>query len=127
MKTYEGGCHCGAVRYEVELDLPVRAEDGSVAPGSVIECNCSHCYSKGLLLAFVPETKFTLLKGEKDLTEYRFNTEKIAHLSCKHCGVQSFGRGQRSDGTPTVSINVRCLDGVDEHDLVLTPYDGKDK
>jgi hypothetical protein len=124
MEKYFGGCHCGAVRYEVSVGLPFQGKE----PGedTVIECNCSHCHAKGLLLAFVPATQFTLLKGESDLTEYRFNNKKIAHLFCKHCGIQSFARGNKSDGTPVVSINVRCLEGVETKDLTITPFNGKD-
>ena len=114
-KKYTGGCHCGAVRYEVEADL-----------SSAIECNCSYCSQKGLVLTFVPGDAFRLLAGEKDLTDYRFHTKKIAHLFCRHCGVQSFGRGARDDGTPTVAINVRCLDDVDLTALKPRPFNGKD-
>ena len=74
----QGGCHCGAVRYTVTTDL-----------AQVIECNCSHCAKKGFLLTFVPQDRFTLASGEDSLTEYRFNTHKIAHLFCKVCGVQA--------------------------------------
>jgi hypothetical protein len=115
MQTYKGGCHCGAVRYEVEADL-----------SHVIECNCSHCSAKGLLLTFVPRTQFKLLSGEDKLTEYRFHHKTIAHMFCKICGVQSFAYGQKKDGTPTVAINVRALDGVDIKSLNLTPVNGKD-
>ena len=117
MKTYTGGCHCKSVRYEVELDLTQ----------PVIECNCSHCAVKGLLLSFTPKTKFSLLSGEDNLTEYRFNTEKIAHLFCATCGVESFGYGEMPDGTPTAAINVRTIDDVDLDTLTRQPYDGKSR
>jgi hypothetical protein len=109
---YLGGCHCGAVRYEVETDLE-----------KIISCNCSHCEKKGLLLNFVEKEKFKLLSGEDKLTEYQFNKRAIRHLFCKICGVQSFSEGVTF---PKVAINVRCLDGIDLSTLTITPYNGKD-
>ncbi|MEK7181858.1 MAG: GFA family protein, partial [Patescibacteria group bacterium] len=100
MTKYTGGCHCGAVKYEVETDL-----------SEVMDCNCSHCAKKGFLLAFVPADQFQLLSGEESLTEYRFNKKAIAHLFCSICGVQSFGRGSGPDGKEVVALNARCLDG----------------
>lgn len=114
MKTYTGGCHCKAVRYEVELEL-----------SGVISCNCSMCAKRGWLLAFAPASSFTLLSGEDNLTEYRFNKKQIQHLFCKTCGVASFGRGTDQEGNETISINVRCLDDVDLETLSVTPFDGK--
>ncbi|OGZ45249.1 MAG: aldehyde-activating protein [Candidatus Ryanbacteria bacterium RIFCSPHIGHO2_02_FULL_48_12] len=114
MKTYMGGCHCGAVRYKVETDLV-----------KVISCNCSHCAKKGMLLAFVPSEQFRLLSGEDNLTDYQFNKKIIHHLFCSTCGVQSFSRGAGKDGKEMVGINVRCLDDVDVESLMLTPFDGK--
>ena len=110
-----GGCHCGKVRYEVELDLSE----------SVLECNCSHCEAKGMLLSFVPAERFTLLKGEDALSDYRFNTGKIQHRFCKTCGVQCFGQGEKPDGTPTYAINVRTIDDIDLAALTRKPFDGK--
>jgi hypothetical protein len=80
---------------------------------------------KGFVLAFVPATNFKLLSGEDMLTEYRFNKKKIAHLFCKVCGVQSFGRGMDQKGNATVMLNVRCLDGVDLSTLHSGTFDGK--
>ncbi len=114
MTKYIGRCHCGAVTFEVEANL---------AP--VIQCNCSHCAIKSLLLTFVPESQFKLLSGEENLTEYRFNKNVIQHLFCKTCGVQPFGKGQDEKGNKTVAINVRCLEGVDVDKLTLTSFDGK--
>ena len=114
MQKYTGGCHCQAVQYEVEVDL-----------AQTMTCNCSHCEMKGFVLAFVPATNFTLISGEDMLTEYRFNTKKIAHLFCKVCGVQSFGRGTDQAGNPTVMINVRCLKDVNIATLHSGTFDGK--
>jgi hypothetical protein len=114
MQTYTGRCHCGQVRYEVKADL-----------SSVMECNCSHCSAKGLLLTFVPEGDFKLSSGADALTEYLFNKKVIRHQFCKHCGVEPFARGRGPDGKPTVALNVRCLEGVDVATLARKPFDGK--
>ncbi len=114
MSKYTGGCHCKAVQYEVTADL-----------AKTMTCNCSHCEAKGFILTFVPAGDFTLLSGEDSLTEYRFHTKKIAHLFCKVCGVQSFGRGTDQADSETVMINVRCLQGVDLSTLESGKFDGK--
>ncbi len=116
MKTYQGGCHCGRVRYEVKSDL-----------AKVVECNCSHCSRKGFLLAFVPAAEFTLQSGEGELTEYQFNKHVVHHLFCATCGIQSFSWGQKPDGTKTYSVNVRCLDGVAEGSYTVTQVDGRSR
>jgi hypothetical protein len=113
-KTIEGGCHCGAVRYRAEADL-----------GSTLECNCSHCQAKGFILTFTPADSFELLSGEDKLTEYRFNTHKIAHLFCSVCGTQPFARGAMPDGTPMASINVRSIDDIDLDALEPQKHDGR--
>jgi hypothetical protein len=113
-KTHVGGCHCGKVRYEVETGLE-----------KVISCNCSHCSKKGFLLTFVPAGRFRLLSGADDLAEYRFNKKAIAHLFCKTCGVQSFGRGSDQNGNEVIAVNVRCLDDVDIDALEIAKVDGK--
>lgn len=115
MKTYTGGCHCGAIRYEAEADNV----DG-------MSCNCSHCGKKGFLLKFVPADKFRITHGDEGaLTEYKFNKKHISHLFCPTCGVQSYGRGKGPDGTEMVALNVRCLDGVDPKEITITEFDGK--
>ena len=114
LQSYQGGCHCGAVRYKANADISV-----------VNECNCSHCEKKGFLLVFTPASDFELLSGGDKLTEYRFNKKQIEHLFCSVCGVQSFARGKGPDGAEVTAINVRCLDGVDIHALTRRPVDGR--
>jgi len=110
--TYHGGCQCGAVTFDVDIDLD-----------HTITCNCSRCKKMGFVLAFTPAGNFRLTAGENAQADYRFNTGKIAHLFCRTCGVQSFGRGEK-DGQALVAINVNCLDGVDARALASTPVDG---
>ena len=114
--THHGGCHCGAVRYKVEIDLSK----------PVTQCNCSICSRTGTLLSFVPASSFTLEKGEESLTDYQFNRKNIHHLFCRVCGVRSFARGKGPNG-PMVAINTRCLEDVNATTLPLQRFDGKSR
>lgn len=113
-ETYQGGCQCGAVRYQVSADL-----------GNTITCNCSRCQRMGFVLAFSPREDFHLQSGEEVLTEYFFNKKAIRHLFCSRCGVESFAYGTMPDGSPTVAINVNCLEGVDPRGLTSQHVDGR--
>ena len=114
VSKHRGSCHCGAVRYTVELD--------ATAPS--ISCNCSMCGRSGTLLQFVSPEQFTLENGETNLTDYQFNKHVVHHTFCKTCGIKPFARGQGPKG-PTIAINIRCLEDVDVASLPTTPYDGK--
>lgn len=114
MKTHHGSCHCGAVTFTVDTDLE-----------KVMDCNCSHCSRKGLLLTFVPAEQFQLISGKENLTEYLFNKKTIHHEFCKTCGVQCFGHAQGPDGKEMVAVNVRCLPDVDTTTLTIDHADGK--
>jgi hypothetical protein len=114
MQRLAGACHCGAVRYEAEADL-----------GQTIQCNCSHCETKGIILTFTPVENFRLLSGEARLTEYRFNKHKIAHRFCAICGAQPFAFATNPDGTPMAAINLRCVEGIDLAALTPQKFDGR--
>lgn len=111
---HHGGCHCQKVRYTV-----------NIAADTAMGCNCSMCSKKGSLLSFVAPEAFTLESGEDNLTDYQFNRHTIHHLFCKTCGVTSFARGTRRDGSPMIAINVRCLDGFDLDAVTVKMVDGK--
>lgn len=114
-QTQHGGCHCGAVRYTVELD-----------PGATaITCNCSICSKSGMYLQFVSPDKFTLERGEDNLSDYQFNKKVIHHLFCKTCGIRPFARGVGPQG-PSVAVNVRTLDDIDTFNIPTQQYPGKD-
>jgi hypothetical protein len=112
MRTYDGGCHCGRVRFRVTADLD-----------SVTECNCSMCAKKGFLHLIVPPERFELLSGEGDLSTYEFNTRIAKHRFCRVCGIHSF-YVPRSD-PDKIDVNVRCLEGVDPSTLRIGRFDGQ--
>lgn len=112
--TYTGGCHCGAVRFEVTTKLD-----------TVLACNCSICQKRGALWTYVGPDAFKLLSGEDAMSDYQFNKRIIHHLFCATCGISSFARGRGADGQEAVGINVRCLDGIDLDSLKLTQFDGR--
>ena len=115
VQFYRGSCQCGAVQYEVDVDL-----------ASSVTCNCSRCQRLGSVLAFTTEDKFKLLQGEDHLTEFLFNKGVIHHLFCKVCGIESFARGTPpGSGKLFVAINANCLDGVEPRQLYSRHFDGK--
>ena len=54
-----------------------------------------------------------------------FNKHVIQHRFCTACGVESYAEGAMPDGTPTVGINLRCLEDVDVDKLSPRPWDGR--
>lgn len=116
VQRYRGSCHCGAVRFEVDLDL----EAGTS------RCNCTICTKASLWSAVVKPAAFRLLSGEESLTDYQ-REAKIGHfLFCKVCGVRPFGRGDAPwlDGA-YVSVQVTCLDDADLSDVPINRFDGR--
>jgi hypothetical protein len=112
MKTMQGGCHCGRVRFKVTASLD-----------RVTYCNCSICSKKGFLHLIVPAERFELLSGKDDLTTYTFNTGVAKHSFCKTCGIHPFYT-PRSD-PDKIDVNARCLDDVDIDTLTIRTFDGK--
>lgn len=112
--TYQGSCHCGAVRFEVSMPAPEKA----------YACNCSICGRAGWLLAFADPAGFRLLAGEQALTDYQFGKKLIHHTFCRTCGVRPFSRGSDGKGQESVAVNLRCLQGLDATALPVETFDG---
>ena len=113
LTTHTGGCHCGAVRFEV--DAPAALE--------VDLCNCSICAMTAYLHLIVPKSRFRLLQGEEALTTYRFNTGVAQHHFCSKCGIKSFYVPRSNpDG---ISVNARCLDPSTIRSIEIRDFDGR--
>jgi hypothetical protein len=109
----KGGCHCGAVRFEV------------LAPDEVelVACNCSICSMTGYQHLIVTKAQFKLLSGKTKLTNYTFETGQAKHLFCSVCGVKSFYVPRsHPDG---YSVNFRCLNAEEFPSVLTTEFDGR--
>jgi hypothetical protein len=113
---YQGSCHCGRTRFEVQGEI-----------GVVLECNCSHCGRKGTLWWFVPRQAMTLQTADSELSTYLFNKHVIQHRFCPTCGCEPFGLGTDPSGNPTAAINARCLEDIEIGKLKRMAYDGRSK
>jgi len=112
--TYQGSCHCGAVRIEVTMPPPEKA----------MACNCSICSRSGWLLAFVPGDAVRVVSGQDAVTDYQFGKKHLHHLFCKTCGVRTYSTGADKNGKPTYAVNLRCLEGIDALKLPVQVFDG---
>ena len=112
LESYEGGCHCGRVRFRARGDLQ-----------DAIVCNCSICTMKGFVHMIVPQGQFDLLRGGDALTTYQFNTNVAKHTFCRHCGIHSFYTPRSHPDQ--ISVNLRCLEGVELDQLRPGLFDGQ--
>lgn len=113
MQTLQGGCHCGRVRYTVQTNPDIAAD----------QCNCSICRMGGFLHLLVAKSDFRLLKGEQELSLYQFNTGIAKHYFCRNCGIKSFYVPRSHPHG--VSVNVNCLDREGVKSITITPFDGE--
>ena len=111
LKTYRGSCHCGAVRFEADLDLAQ----------PTFRCNCSICRRTRFWPAVAREEGFRLLAGGEQLTRYLFHSRRNEHYFCRVCGVRPFGIGTETPIGRMVGVNIGCLEGVSEEELARLP------
>lgn len=116
LSKHPGSCHCGRVRFEVELDLTQGAS----------RCNCSICMKLGVTGAIVKPDAFKLLSSKEATAEYVWGGRVSQRHYCKECGVHCFAYGHLDVlGGDYVSVNVNCLDDVDVAELQIGYWDGR--
>lgn len=108
-----GSCHCGNIAFNAEGEFD-----------TAMECNCSFCWRKGVLLAFVPRSQFQLATSRENLSSYQFNKHVITHYFCVNCGIAPFSEATMPNGTEMAAINLRCVPEIDIATLTVTQYDG---
>lgn len=103
-QTYTGSCHCGEVRFEVDLDP---ATDSG-------KCNCSICRKTRNWSATVKPDAFRLLSEPSATTDY-FRNGMVHWPFCKTCGVRPYGHGDIPEaGGAFYAVQLACLDIADE-------------
>ena len=109
LTTYEGSCHCGAVRFAADLNL----DEGSY------RCNCSICRRDRFWPAVAAENRFRLVYGAEMLK--RYVPDKRQYFFCETCGVRMFEIAIDSTNTKTYSVNIGCVEGISEETLSKIP------
>jgi hypothetical protein len=116
-KTWTGSCACGAVRYEVDVDL-------SHGTG---RCNCTWCAKTRSWGTRVKPDKFRLLDGQDAIVDYSKH-EALHHPFCGRCGVRTHYWGHIPEvGGDFVTVLVSTLD-AEPADLLEGPiryFDGR--
>lgn len=118
LKTYRGSCHCGAVRFEADIDLSQ----------PTYRCNCSICSRNRFWAAVVKPMAFRLLEGRSAVQQYLFNSMQNEHYFCKTCGVRAYGLGNSPESGEVVGVNIGCLEDATPEELAAAPItycDGK--
>jgi len=114
MIKHQGGCHCGAVKFNVMAPSQLKITD----------CNCSICEKTGFLHLIVPADRFEIVSGNENLTTYSFNTKTAKHFFCKTCGIKSFYVPRsHPDG---YSVNARCLEPETIESMQIEKANGKE-
>ncbi|WP_026606261.1 GFA family protein [Methylocapsa acidiphila] len=110
VKECDGKCHCGAVRFHVQLT------DGF---HTARRCNCSYCRMRGAIAVSAKLDGFSLLAGCDALSTYQFNTMSARHYFCSNCGI--YTHHQRRSNPQEYGVNVACLSGISPFDFNEVP------
>ncbi|EMJ87311.1 S-(hydroxymethyl)glutathione synthase [Leptospira kirschneri str. JB] len=112
LKKYNGSCHCGKIRYELDLDLSKGTS----------KCNCSYCSKVRNWSSMVKPDAFRLITGENELGSYQFGTKSATHQFCKNCGVRILTKGHLEElGGAFISVSLATLDNVNLEELITSP------
>jgi len=116
-KRFTGSCHCGAVRYEANLDLS----------NGTIRCNCSICTKARAWFAFVGENDLRLLAGDDNMAAYRWTPSGrpgpfLTYRFCKTCGIRIYATGDAEFmGGRFYALAVATLDDATTDELAGAP------
>ncbi|EGG19197.1 glutathione-dependent formaldehyde-activating [Cavenderia fasciculata] len=119
-QAYHGSCHCGALKYSVEIDFLTNKS---------VRCNCSFCTKIRIWEVLVKPEFFKLLEGQDSYTTYKFGEKAHSHYHCKHCGIRCHGFSIIPDmGGDFIAISINTLDDLTDEQmssLIVQPLDGR--
>ncbi len=114
-RGFRGGCHCGGLRFEVDLDF---------AAGTV-KCNCTYCAKSRFWLAQTEPDNF---RASGEAADYRGRNPVAHHFFCPRCGVHVYDRVDAPNmlGRAYVNVSVACIEDVDIDELIAAPLSYSD-
>src|SRR3954470_4557604 len=116
LKKYNGSCHCGAVRFEADIDL---------AEGTN-RCNCSLCTKSRSWFVLLPAERVRSISGADLQTQYQWTPPgkpgSFLHFQfCRICGVRTYGYADPEQGGNFAFVSVASLDDVGAEELAAAP------
>lgn len=109
LKAYHGSCHCGAIRYQADLDL-------SSGTG---RCNCTYCIKARAWGIHVKPDAFRFAGSSEEGVAYQKNLQAPIKYHCAKCGVHTHARGDAPYmGGPFVTVFVATLDDASPTELL---------
>ncbi len=102
LRSYEGGCHCGAIEFTYESRLTPRR-------WSVRACQCGFCRGHGARTTSDPHgvVRFRYIHPDR-LRRYRFALRTADFLVCRECGVY-VGAVMMAGGGAVAVVNLNAL------------------
>ncbi len=100
MTLHKASCHCGAVRFTVDIDGPIEG---------AMRCTCSFCRRRAAPNISVPLDRLTITQGADNLTLYTWGTGTAQHYFCRTCGI--YTHHQRRSDPNEYGVNLGCIDG----------------
>jgi hypothetical protein len=115
IRTYDGRCHCGAVRFRFRSEEITRG----------IRCNCSICIRRGAVMseAYSGPQDIELLEGKEGLAVYLWGDRMVNHYFCRTCGIHPFHDAVQKPGW--LRFNLGCVEGLDPFALEVRLIDGR--
>ncbi|MCB9655632.1 MAG: GFA family protein [Deltaproteobacteria bacterium] len=112
LKTYDGHCHCGAVRFRLKTE--------TITTG--VRCNCSICIRKGAVMSsrYFKSTELESISGLEHLSAYRCGDKLMDHVFCRICGIYPFHEWEGA-----YRVNLGCIDNLDIFGLEIALIDGR--
>lgn len=108
-KTYKGSCHCGAVKYQADIDLSK----------GTMKCNCHLCTKMRSWKVFIKPEGFKLIFGADQVSEYHGKNPTAQRFFCKTCGIYLYEIGDAEwMGGPFVGIFLNSLDDASIDELM---------
>ena len=93
----EASCHCGAVRFAVE-----------VARGEVNACICTICRRYGALWAYYPPAQVRFADGSGPTDTYVWGERRLAFHRCSACGCVTHW-SPTDPAWPRMGVNARLM------------------
>lgn len=117
--NYQGGCHCGNIRYQLSSDLDWQTLASR-------KCRCSFCIKHNNRYLSDPQGGLqVVIKDIESARGYRFGQQFADFRVCHRCGVMPLVTAE-IDGRCYAVININTLEGIDNRrHSVAVDHDGE--